>query len=141
MCRLRPWLLPGEERSTGRPPFTRRLPSLLRRSADTRCQRPPASGSVLRRTASPGEDAKEGGLTDDPLPCPTPHRDLRRWGASFSVLVFHEEAERGRGTQPKSHTQRRNRKGQGTSIGLTSEFIPLSLLGAQTAKGGTERGT
>lgn len=113
MCRLRPWLLPGEERSTGRPPFTRRLPSLLRRSADTWCQRPRASGSGLRRIASPGEAARQGWHANGPLPCPTSHEDFRE-GTSFSLLVFHKELKRDLWTCLKSHTQRRNVKEQGT---------------------------
>ena len=133
---MRPWLLPGEERNTGRPPFTLRLPSLLRRSADAWCQRPRASGSVLRRTARPGEDARQGWHVDGaPCPGPAPYGNLSRHRTSFSLSVPRRNPQ---GSSDWNWVKQRGRKDQGPPVGLTSEFIPLVSWGPG---GPGERGT
>ena len=131
---MRPWLLPGEERSTGRPPFTCRLPSLLRRSADTWCQRPRASGSALRRTARPGEDAGQCWHVDGP-PCPGPPRcgNLSRHRTSFSLSVPPEEPPK----RSRDSNRVRQRRMQRSGVSCWSDFRIYSscLLGPRRARG------
>lgn len=62
------------------------------------------------------------------LPCPTPSWNLSRWGTSFLSRVSQRNL-RDPGTCFQSHREKQRRTG--TPVGLTSEFTPSRLLGAQ----------